>query len=254
MIIKVGVHFILLFSYVIDLSNGFNLLSLNNLKDATEHFDTNERPKDYSNKILYLKNPKENHSPERLMKKYTNLYNNKVLVKRIIPHSLKPTGLAYDYKYGTLYKPLVRIHKQKQLSSLEDNNGNIVSFNIKNEPKLKHFKLNKVDNIDQELLAPFRMSKLENEMVALKKLQKVIRNIDSRTSRLKAYDKVIKVINSMLRQSTDTQFEKSGEDNDPLAPGKLIFAEEGEAVTEKQKDLMQHYPAWNFWTVSLVSI
>lgn len=252
MIIKLGVHCILLFSYVTDLSYGFNVLTLNNSKDVTKYFDTNERAKDYSNKILFIKAPKDYHSPERLLKKYTNLYNNKVLVKRIIPRFLKPTGLEYDYKYGTLYKPLVRFHKQKQQSSFEDNDENIVSYIIKNEPKLKHFKLNKVDNIDQELLAPFKMSQLENEIVALRKIQKILRNIDSRTSRLKAYDKVIKVINSMLR--TNTQFEKSGEDNDPLAPGKLIFTEEKEEVTEKQKVWMPHYPAWNFWTVSLVLI
>ncbi|CAH2097378.1 unnamed protein product [Euphydryas editha] len=251
MITNLNIHLILIFYYILNISYGFNILTLNNLKDLSAY--TNEIANDDSYKTRIkghkkevYKNKQENENLERLLKKYTNLnnYNNKILIKRIIPHGLKSTGLEYDYKYGTLYKPLIRIHKQKQDLSLEDKNRNGVSFIIKKEPKLNHFKLNKVDNIDQELLAPFRISPSENEFEVLKKLQKVIKNIDSRTNRLKAYDKVIKVLNNMLR----TQFEKSGEDNDPLAPGKIILPEEREVVTEKQKVWIPHYPTWNYWT------
>ncbi|XP_047540364.1 uncharacterized protein LOC125073548 [Vanessa atalanta] len=167
-----------------------------------------------------------------------NKYYNKILVKIIIPHGMKPSGIEYDNKFKTYYKPLIRIHKQKQNEYLKANN----------EIKLKHFKLKEIkDDRDSDLLLPFKLSTTKmtgNEFEVIKNIEDIIKSIESRTQRLQAYDKVIKLLKNMLRSP---QFEKSGEVNDPFAPGKVLSVD-GETVTDKNKVWIPHYPPWNYWT------
>ncbi|XP_046973721.1 uncharacterized protein LOC124540291 [Vanessa cardui] len=246
---NIDVKIILLLFYMINTSKSVTL-KVNNLLDRLSAPDGNEiafkdidsyKTRRHTNHEDYKQNIQK---PERLL----NNHYNKLLIKRIIPHGMKPSGLEYDTKFKTYYKPLIRIHKEKQNKYSEDNNRNDIAFIVSNNPKLKHFELKNIKyDKDSVLLEPFKLSTSEmsgSEFDVIKNLENIIKSIESRTQRIKAYDKVIKLLKNMLRSP---QFEKSGEVNDPFAPGKVMSVDR-DTATEKNKVWMPHYPPWNYWT------
>ncbi|XP_050355956.1 uncharacterized protein LOC126777105 [Nymphalis io] len=246
MILKLDVCF-LTFLYIINTSHGLFSVRENNLDGYSSTLDRNEITIKDIKKITNNINSEVYYSMQNI--ETPGRFFKKILIKRIIPHGMKPSGIEYDHKFKTFYKPLIRIHKRKQDKHIKDMNEYEIASIIAKTPR-KDLKLKETKNydIDSEMLKPFKLSKTEltgNEFEVIKNLKNIIKSIESRTQRIKAYDKVIKLLRNMLRSP---QFEKSGEMNDPFAPGKKVLPVDREAVTQKNKIWAPHYPPWNYWT------
>ncbi|CAH2240378.1 jg26417 [Pararge aegeria aegeria] len=189
--------------------------------------------------------------------KQDNNYRNKILVKRIVPHGNAPSGVEYDHKYNTIYKPLIRVHKTKSINQFfsevaSKKTDDTLKKGLKHEkiifvqPKdaeYKHFNLN-----DGILLEPFQTYNndkgvRDKRLKLLKQIQNKIKLIKPESKRVKAYAKVINALNNLR----SPQFEKSGEHNDPLAPGRETIPEPYEEIKSPEK-WIPHYPPWNYWT------
>ncbi|CAG4938534.1 unnamed protein product [Colias eurytheme] len=70
-----------------------------------------------------------------------------------------------------------------------------------------------------------------------------LNKIHSRSRKLKSYGKIMPTLKKI--DSLRAHFDKSGEDNDPLAPGNEL----GEDKPQKEtKTWMPYYPPWNYWS------
>ncbi|CAH0717619.1 unnamed protein product, partial [Brenthis ino] len=157
---------------------------------------------------------------------------NKVIVKRIVPHN-KPFKMEYDDKFKLLYKPLIRLDKSNQ---------NTDSIESKYLTKISpSFQTNKI------LQKIFKMSPISLKDDKMNYFRELAEKINKRNKMVKIHNKLVDLIGSVLRSP---QFEKSGEDNDMLAPGEKVVTDEYETKSEKPKKWIPHYPPWNFWTVN----
>ncbi|XP_045761891.1 uncharacterized protein LOC123865089 [Maniola jurtina] len=210
-------------------------------------------------------------------------YRNKLLVKRIVPHGMVPSGIEYDHKFNTAFKPLVRVHKTKTINQFfndlkskkydgyenKDTKHENIIFMSPKDVKHKKFKVQN-DLNDKDLIEPFETSKNDFDYKD-KRLQKKIKdirfahlenknNLDLKDKRLQLVKKIqkkikgikseskrlsayAKVINVLNNMLRSPQFVKSGEEHDTLAPDT-----EPKQDDMKTKKWIPHYPPWNYWT------
>ncbi|CAK1590679.1 unnamed protein product [Parnassius mnemosyne] len=185
---------------------------------------------------------------------------NRILVKRIVPHGSETPNFVYDFKHRTYYKPLKRIHKNiKALDVHNKTNKHSVSNNYlhfitsKNKRnKLNNFKSNSLKYYNEYLLQPF---KYKSGKLYPKSSTQEIEVITKRLKTLLSVLNLNKIVITEPQSITDddtlrTKYQKSGEINDPLSPGKSF--QNGlngiETTTERKKVWIPYYPPWNYWT------
>ncbi|XP_047505950.1 uncharacterized protein LOC125050268 [Pieris napi] len=147
---------------------------------------------------------------------------NKILVKRKIPHGLDAGTYEFDDKFNTIYKPLIRLHKKINIGK-------------------------KFDNALQQFEDKYDVSNDKAETRETNDVWNERAYIDKKWN-TKAYDYLVFVTkrnNRKKKLNTLRAYEKSGEANDPLAPGPKIPMDLHDG---KGNNWMPHYPPWNYWT------
>lgn len=172
-------------------------------------------------------------------------FRNKIMVKRNIPHGLDPGNYEFDDKFNTFYKPLIRVHKkinigkanvQNALQEFEDkydvSNDKTENRDSDWNERATHTD-KKFNTNDYDYLVFVTKRKVDDGQ----EIQKI-----KKKPRL-AYSRIMPALGNSLRL-----YEKSGEANDPLAPGPKIPMNIHDG---KEDDWMPHYPPWNYWTVGI---
>lgn len=177
-----------------------------------------------------------------------NLFNNKVLVKRLIPHGYRASNFEYDQKFNTFYKPLVRIHGGKPELIYREKESN----NFDRKPSNKQEKkLRDILYKDEELLQPFQMGPRKVT------LRSILEDVITYASKLEASERrrlkyaILEILENpkvYLRQQFAT-----GSDERAIANSVIKYEENGNGKPEKkQKKWLPDYSFWNYWTVTKV--
>ncbi|CAF4860748.1 unnamed protein product [Pieris macdunnoughi] len=167
-------------------------------------------------------------------------FRNKILVKRKIPHGLDAGTYEYDDKFNTIYKPLIRLHKKINIGKKFDNalqqfEDKYDVSNDKAETRDTNDVWNERAYIDKKL-----NTKAYDYLVFVTKRNNRKKKSNIKKRRGLAYNEIMSALSNTLRA-----YEKSGEANDPLAPGPKIPMDLHDG---KGNNWMPHYPPWNYWT------
>ncbi|KAJ0171347.1 hypothetical protein K1T71_012897 [Dendrolimus kikuchii] len=188
---------LVIFAIYINITNGLNLQIIRGVKEidiinAVKKYMTGKKGLIYDlktqNKIINTLRRRTALDDKDLSneKKLKN-FDNKVLVKRIIPHGYAGGKYDYDSKFNTLYKPLVRVHKTR---AVKDDNSDF---------------MNKEFTFDRLNFEPNKDSKDKYTLIFMLKNSKDINpsihdesnvNIFSKSALLKPFD--LKIPNSEL--------------------------------------------------------
>ncbi|XP_035452138.2 uncharacterized protein LOC118277457 [Spodoptera frugiperda] len=165
-----------------------------------------------------------------------------MFVKRIVPHGYRTGEYEYDSRLNTVFRPLFRYHiakpsdgqersvereiKPNQKMSIND----LISF-LKKEP-------------NPQPLLPFIKKYIQQDLEHKRKRKKNKKRFSSLLNKLSLKDEL-----KLLR----LDYEKSGELNDPFAPGKLphnYLPDQVEGAEDKPVSKVHYpeYPFWNYWT------
>ncbi|CAD0205290.1 unnamed protein product [Chrysodeixis includens] len=184
-------------------------------------------------------------------------FGKSVLVKRIVPHGYRSSNYEYDAKLNTLYKPLIRYHIRKPV---EPQNRDLLS-DIEADQKERDGSNNAVvvllqrqRNEDYDQSGQDLEVRSSSDKDLLRQIQKFLSKNSARPKGKKS--KLKKRFRGLLSTYKNSEgdlrttfVQKSGEEHDPYAPGKLppIVASE-EHVTQKPKASLPKYSFWNYWT------
>ncbi|CAG9571162.1 unnamed protein product [Danaus chrysippus] len=165
-------------------------------------------------------------------------FTNRILVKRVLPHDAPETGLEYDYRFKTLFKPLVRIHREKTLS--HDSGGEREDPSYDNdEQEMKNVHIINIDDEREEpSLEPLGAGQYDGDV------HRDTEHKDAKNNRLKSYNKIIYVLKDSLRspywgRSLES---KDGQQKDGMYEFDEMYS------GNKSKQWIPHYPFWNYWT------
>ncbi|CAH4023515.1 unnamed protein product [Pieris brassicae] len=164
---------------------------------------------------------------------------NKILVKRKIPHGLDAGAYEFDNKFNTFYKPLIRVHKKINIG--KNSKNALQQFEDKYDVSNDEAETRDPKDVWNERLYIDKFNKKEYDylvFVTKRNNRKKISNVKQR--RGLAFNEIMSALSKNLRA-----YEKSGEANDPLAPGPKIPMNIHDG---KEDDWMPHYPPWNYWT------
>lgn len=137
------------------------------------------------------------------------------IVLRKVPHGSKPVT-EYDLNKNAIYTPLVRYHVRKPSDSSDKKK---IGFRTPEKS------VNIIKDGPNEIIKPTKL-------------------------RFYVYDirEVLEKLNKYITRAS--VYEKSGEQEDPLAPGKkYTITESAEKPVEETKNWSPHYSLWNYWTV-----
>lgn len=228
------------------------LLHLQSIVESYRIYQLNGLPKnDFMPKLKQLLQDQrtEEHLKNNInVRKEQRPVGDSMYVKRIIPHGYRGADYEYDSKLNTVFKPLVRFHVKKPIKQHEKEIINELDANEDTNRKGKTgyndalIVLVKKDRRNPKDLLR-QIKKYINQNAGKRKLKKRFRGLLPR----------LKVDNQKILRL----LEKSGENIDPLAPGKKpAFLEKptspGPPQTTKPRFVMPEYPFWNYWTVRII--
>ena len=160
-----------------------------------------------------------------------------VFVKRKIPHGYKTGEYEYDSKLNTVFKPLARYHVKKPVENYELS----VLKDVESDQQQK----------DKDLIVLVQKEEAPHDLLG--QIKKFL-NRNTKQQKRKKKGRFRGILNGINEGPSLALREKSGEVNDPYAPGKLppelVQPESSGESTSMEKIVYPIYPFYNSWTVS----
>lgn len=185
-------------------------------------------------------------------------FGKSIFVKRIVPHGYRAKNYEYDSKLNTLYKPLVRYHIRKPIDQqnreiVDDVEPGQKERDALNDALIVLVKRDRNEDSDRSEQDHEVRSSSDKDL-----LRQIEKFLNKNRAKPKGKKRKLKkrfrgLLSSLKKGNMDlrTRFmQKSGEEHDPYAPGKVPeYLVSEEAPPEKPKFTLPTFPFWNYWTV-----
>ncbi|CAH0696440.1 unnamed protein product [Spodoptera exigua] len=162
-----------------------------------------------------------------------------MFVKRIIPHGYKTGEYEYDSRLNTVFKPLFRYHVGTTTTEHE------MSMVKGMKP------VQKIPNTNSDLIV---LTKINHKGHLLPEITKYVQQKSKWKKTKKRFKSYLNNLNVKDKIKQLRFLERSGEMNDPFAPGNIPenYLPHQPKTTEppSPKRIIPDNPFWNYWTVS----
>ncbi|KAF9420556.1 hypothetical protein HW555_003306 [Spodoptera exigua] len=160
-----------------------------------------------------------------------------MFVKRIIPHGYKTGEYEYDSRLNTVFKPLFRYHVGTTSTEHE------MSMVKGMKP------VQKIPNTNSDLIV---LTKIDHKGHLLPEITKYVQQKSKWKKTKKRFKSYLNNLNVKDKIKQLRFLERSGEMNDPFAPGNIPenYLPHQAKTTEppSPKRIVPDYPFWNYWT------
>lgn len=195
-------------------------------------------------------------------------YQNKVLVKRIVPHGLKSPNYEFDSRYHTKYLPLVRYHDKlgkprvvwknlEEKSKLNDENSDDINKNRKRRGNFeivsRQPRSGENGKVDDVLLQPFLLQKPRKISfnTILDDIAIYIDQLSTRSEVRRLKYAILGVLEGYVPKMKLRGIPTASEERDDPIMKELYeeFAAEKPNNKPDPKKWLPYYSFWNYWTV-----